>query len=178
MNKILIYSRMIALTFLIVGALINLNKVFNINIFEKSNLNSKYQIEKIFYLVVAFAGLFVLTRKEMFLPFLGETVLPCSLIAKSTPNNATLEVQIKTEPNKNIIYWASEPSNEIKDVKDAYGKYENSGFTNSDNKGNAILKVRQPSKYRLPYGKILNPHIHYRICGEQGTMSQLYTVFV
>jgi hypothetical protein len=127
------------------------------------------------------AGIFVLSDRSTWLPFLENTVLPCAVINKEPPKDATLEVVIQTTPNKKIVYWAANPTDEELEVWDAYGDYSNSGVTVSDKDGKAVCKIRHPSGYKLPNGSSLSPHIHYRECPSmtdaEGMMGPVRTVF-
>jgi hypothetical protein len=42
----------------------------------------------------------------------------------------------------------------------------------------AVLKVRPPQAYSVPFKGRLEPHIHFRICGETGILSRIKTVYV
>ena len=154
--------------------------LFNINIFKnflgKFNLNF---IEKYIYMLVGFSSIF-LFKRDIFLPFLGETVIPSSLLIDRVPSNHTVEQEITITPNTKVLYWASEPNDAILDNPwDAYLDYDNMGVTTSDDNGKAILKVRQPSAYKKPYkNKVLEPHIHYRYEISNGMMSRIETVYV
>lgn len=128
------------------------------------------------------AGVFVLSDRSTWLPFLENAVLPCAVINKEPPTDATLEIEIKTNPNKKIVYWASNPSDKELEVWDAYGDYSNSGTTNSNQEGIAICKIRPPSGYNLPNGSNLSPHLHYRECPDktdaEGMMGPVKTIFL
>ena len=134
------------------------------------------------YILVGIAGLSIMFNRDTYLPFLGETVLPCSLLPDRVPAGASKEVHITAPPGSKILYWASEPAMEnlkqINDWKIAYAKFENAGVTHADENGNAILKVRPPQAYLVPWKGRLEPHVHFRICGDNGMMSRIKTVFV
>jgi hypothetical protein len=111
----------------------------------------------------------------MYLPFLGETVLPGSSLSQKTPQNANDQVSIKTLPKAKVVYWAAEPDpNQGKDVRDwegAYDEFENSGVAVADGAGNALLRFRGPPQaYSVPIMGRLEPHVHFRICDAHGVM--------
>lgn len=79
-----------------------------------------------------------------------------------------------------MIYWAAEPHQdkqiEIPTWEKAYGSYENTGVTTSNESGIAILKIREPQPYTVPFRGRLESHVHYRVCGDPGWMSEIKTV--
>jgi uncharacterized membrane protein YuzA (DUF378 family) len=131
----------------------NINKLF------KSNL----PINKIIYLLVAFAGLLLASKRSTWLPFLGKSVLPGNLVQLKQNTNPDTSIQINTLPNVKIAYWAALNKGDNTPVKTAYGNYENSGVVMSDANGIAILPIKIGTGYTLPSGDILTRHFHYRI---------------
>jgi hypothetical protein len=121
-------------------------------------------------------------NRDTYLPFLGQMVAPCSVLSESTPSGSTLEVKVIVSPNSKVMYWAAEPANEkyekINNWKQAYLNYDNAGVTTSDAEGVAVLKVRDPQSYRVPFKGRLDPHVHYRVCGEAGWLGRIQTVKV
>ena len=101
---------------------------------------------------------------------------------KAEQVQASKEVRVTAAPGSKILYWASEPALEsltkINDWRHAYQKYENAGVTTADETGVAILKVRPPQPYVVPWKGRLEPHVHFRICGENGMLGRVKTVFV
>ena len=132
-------------------------------------------------LVVALiAALSLVFRRNIYLPFLGETVYPCDNLIDKTPDSAELTVTVTDVPaGTKVVYWAAEPSTSIvSNPWDAYGKYENSGVATSDKNGHVHLKFRKPTAYKVPSGRELKPHVHYRFCQESGILSEVRSVFV
>lgn len=121
--------------------------------------------------------------RNFYLPFLGQTVYPCGSLAEKVPANADTTVKIKVQPNANVIYWASEPSaptkQPISNPWDAYAMYDNSGVVRADSQGNAVLRFRSPSSYRVGLmNRKLERHVHYRVCKMPGMLGEIKTVFV
>jgi hypothetical protein len=120
--------------------------------------------------------------RNTFLPFLGPTVFPCSLLQNHIPEGANTDVVITTRPGAKVLYWAAEPATEglktLKNWRDAYLKYENAGVTEADGAGRAVLRVRTPQPYTVPMRDRLEAHVHYRICLDSGGLSQIETVFL
>lgn len=140
--------------------------------------HSKIPINKIIYLSVAIAGIILARKRSTWLPFLGKTVFPDSLVPLVQPAKPDTNVSIKTKPNVKIAYWAALNKGDTTDVKSAYGKYENSGVVMSDADGNATLPIMTGTGYTLPSGKVLPRHVHYRLVNypENGMMSKIKTI--
>ena len=122
-------------------------------------------------------------NRETYLPFLGEAVIPsCDILQERIPEDANTVVKVRTKPNAKVLYWAAEPSTEgldkMRDWRQAYAKFRNAGITVADVCGNAYLKVRNPGPYRVPFKGRLDPHVHYRVCQQDGMMSRIETVFI
>jgi hypothetical protein len=125
----------------------------------------------------ALAAVAVMLDRDVFLPFLGDAVLPTSVIVEDRlPAGANRMVSVAVPPRTKVMYWASEPGDDVKKSPwEAYKKYRNAGVTTSDENGNATLRIRNPSKYKVPYGNTLNPHVHYRYMRNNGMMSRIFT---
>jgi uncharacterized membrane protein YuzA (DUF378 family) len=171
----------VAYGFLIFGAIVCL--VFgaaNANIV--TGLFGEGVFSSVIFTTIGFAGLYFLLQRDYYLPFLGETVMPCSVLEDRTPSGADREVGIQVTPGAKVLYWAAEPANEdlkhINDWKDAYTKFENVGVTTADDAGNVTLKVRTPQPYTVPFKGRIEPHIHYRVCQPGGMIGRVNTVFV
>jgi protocatechuate 3,4-dioxygenase beta subunit len=108
--------------------------------------------------------------------------MPCSVLNPRDPPGANKEVKIVVTPNTKILYWAAEPKNEkLKEVvswKEAYAEYENAGVAVSNGGGEAVLKVRAPQSYNVPFQGKLPSHIHYRVCGESGWLGHVQTIYL
>ncbi len=157
---------------LIAGALMLLIQgLFNTNPFPQFLL-----------ILVGLAGIFNMFRRDFYLPFLGQTAMPCAGLEERTPSGADTNVTVSVHPYAKVLYWAAEPAAEelknINDWKVAYASFENLGVTTADQAGQAILSVRKPQPYTVPFKGRLTPHIHYRVCGEDGMMAPVRTVFL
>ena len=135
------------------------------------------------YIIIGIAALPLLFQRDMYLPFLGETVLPAGALAPKTPQNANDQVTIRTRPGAKVVYWASEPNptqgKDLPTFQEAYDAYENSGVVVADSSGHAILRFRGPPQaYSVPMKGRLEPHVHFRICDDNGFMERVQTIFV
>ncbi len=132
------------------------------------------------FLLVALAAAFFLFKRDFYLPFLGETHVPCSILVDKAPEGADTELDVRVRPGAKIVYWAAEPANEdlkhVNNYREAYLEYRNAGVTTADTDGNATLKIRTPQGYTVPMKGMLPPHIHYRECDNRGFMKAIVTV--
>lgn len=176
-------TRMILMAIIIFGAInwgaeavgYNLVKMLSdkLNTIFKSNI----PIDKIIYIVVALAGIKLAMCRNTWLPFLGKSVLPSTLLSLRTPKNANYTVKIQTKPNSMVAYWASLPNDEKVDPITAYSDFSNSGVVMSDASGMAELKIIEGNGYTLPYGRKLHRHVHYRLADlYNGMMGRINTV--
>lgn len=137
---------------------------------------------RVIYVVVGLAALGIMFNRDTYLPFLGETVLPCTTIPERVPPGATKELRVPAPPGSKVLYWAAEPAMEdlkqIPDWQQAYTKFENAGVTTTDSTGIAVLKVRDPQAYSVPFKGRIEPHVHFRICDGSGMLGRIKTVFV
>jgi len=139
-------------------------------------------VPRIFYILVAISAIYVGVSRDSYLPFLGETVVPSSLLVEKVPENADLKVRILAPKGKKILYWAAKPENNknaaVKDWREAYGYFENAGVAIAGDDGSALLQVQRPQSYWVPPGRRLQPHVHYRICNDDGTMGAIRSLFI
>jgi uncharacterized membrane protein YuzA (DUF378 family) len=139
-------------------------------------------VSRVIFGLVGLAALFVMFRRDTYLPFLGETVMPCSVLAEKTPDGADTTVHVTVEPGAKVLFWASEPGTEplehIQTWQEAYLKFANAGVTTADSSGIAVLRVRHPQSYTVPLKGTLQPHVHYRVCRGEGMMDPVQTTYV
>ena len=142
------------------------------------------RMSSILYIVVGACALMLAFRRDVYLPFLGQTVLPAGALALKTPQSANESVEITTRPGAKVVYWASEPSITADPKKTpgwdiAYDEFENSGVIVADDKGKAILRIRGPPQaYTVPVHGKLSPHIHFRIEEHGGFFGRVQTYYM
>ena len=114
----------------IVGAINWGLTVFDFNLVEylskfiNDTLNSNYPIDKVIYVLVALAGIKLL-RRDVFLPFLGKTVVPSSVVPMKENKYNKDKVTIKVQPNSKVMYWAAKKmKTENEKVWDAYDDFQ------------------------------------------------------
>jgi hypothetical protein len=139
---------------------------------------------KAIYLAVGISAIMLFFNRDTYLPFLGESLVPCAAFATRTPDNANQEVTITVKPNTKVIYWATEP-HDVSGNKglltwdQAYQDYSNSGVAISDSTGKCILRIRgAPQSYSVPFKGTLKPHIHFRLCEKFGMMGPVQSYFL
>lgn len=135
------------------------------------------------YIAVGLSALPLIFQRDVYLPFLGETIVPGGALALKTPQNANDQVTIRTRPGMKVLYWAAEPNpNQGKELPTpdvAYGDFENSGVVEADTSGHAILRFRGPPQtYSVPMNGRLEPHVHFRVCDKNGFMGRVQSLFV
>lgn len=117
--------------------------------------------------------------RDTYLPFLGETVMPCSVLKDHTPENATEKIVLPMNPGTKVLFWAAEPETEdLKTVQDwrmAYLGFKNAGIAVADESGTVTLQFRKPQAYTVPRKGLLESHVHYRICGKDGFLGRVET---
>jgi uncharacterized membrane protein YuzA (DUF378 family) len=139
------------------------------------------------YVLVGLAALYVMFNRDFYLPFLGESVMPCAAFKDRIPPGASRTLTLSLQPGTKVLYWAAEPEmDELKNVrnwKTAYARFENAGVATAGDDGIAYMKVRDPQSYTVPFlgglmQKKIEPHVHYRICGGDGLLSRVETIYM
>ena len=169
-----------AMALILLGALNwGLVGAFRVNLVERL-VGKGAPVARILYATIGICALLIAFNRDTYLPFLGESVFPCSVLADQTPPGATRTMQVRVQPGAKVIFWASEPSDGrgLNTYKEAYGKYMNAGIATADSTGLVTLKVREPQPYTVPFKGKLEPHIHFRVCGKDGFVDRIKTVFL
>jgi uncharacterized membrane protein YuzA (DUF378 family) len=142
------------------------------------------RLAPIIYVAVGVAALLVAFKRSSYLPFLGETVMPCSLLSERTPEHADTDVKVHgLAPGAKVLFWATEPTAKadteglakINDWRRAYLDFANAGVTTADAGGHATLRVRKPQPYTVPMKGRLEAHAHWRVCGDNGMVGPVKT---
>ena len=184
-KKVEIYIYLICVILLLIGGLNwGLVGTFNLNIVQlinKHTFNSPI-FENIIYTTVGIAAIYLSSRKSFYLPFLGKTIIPPSVIKEMDNIGADIKINVDAPNADMVIYWAANPLpiNEVDGSKyamDAYSKYTNSGVAPVIS-GKAELKVSCPQKYwvnKWGIKKTLPKHVHYRLVYPTGWVSEVKT---
>jgi len=128
-------------------------------------------------------ALWIGLNRNSYLPFLGPTVMPCSLLANRIPEHADTEVRVDgLKPGVTVMYWAAEPATDglarIKDWRQAYLDFANAGVTRADGAGVAVLVIRKPQPYTVPVKGRLESHVHWRVCEGGGMLGPVETTML
>jgi uncharacterized membrane protein YuzA (DUF378 family) len=175
--------RMLVTAVVIIGAInwgttaLGYNLVEILSKFINTALKTNLPIDKAIYILVALCGISLASKRTTWLPFLGRSVLPGSLVTKQTPTKADKKIKVKVQPNAKVAYWAATGKDKKdQDVFDAYNNHSNSGVVIADNKGIAELAIVEGEGYRVPNGKRIPKHVHYRVIGNS-MMERVRTVY-
>jgi len=169
MNK---WGYLIAMAILVVGSVVSF-------IFYKKQTFAGLVIA----ILMVLAALYVGVHRDTYLPFLGETVMPCSLLTERIPEHADVDVSVSgLVPGSKLLYWAAEPATDglatIKDWQRAYLDFANAGVVRADEGGHAILRIRDPQPYTVPLKGRLESHVHWRVCKDGGMLGPVQTTTV
>lgn len=164
-----IVANIIIISSVIITMIYNINPKYNIiNYFIKDD-----NLKKIFYIIVGISGVYLLSKRETFLPFLGESVVPSSLFDEKNNNdlekllsdksNSVISLSVYAPNVDKVIWWASKPDDGTTSptYKVAYDEYKNSGVSNVQSDGNAYITLPCPQQYMVN-NKKLPKHLHYR----------------
>lgn len=145
--------------------------------YNKNNLSNL-----LITIVSAFVLINFATKRDYYLPFLGDSVIPTGLLVPHFPEDASVTKKIRVKPNQKVVFWASEPSkNQTQMPWEAYKKYQNAGVSVANKNGIAIIRIRSPSSYTKPWGygdSVLKRHFHYRVVKTNGMLGRVETVYV
>ena len=133
-----------------------------------------------FAIISALAAIYVGFNRDTYLPFLGPTFIPCSILKDQTPEHADTEVSVSgLEPGSKVMFWATEPATEglakLKDWQRAYLDFANAGVTTVNSDGHATLRIRRPQPYTVPVKGRLEAHVHWRVCQDGGMIGPVQT---
>lgn len=140
---------------------------------------------RVVMIVVGIFAILLMSQRDIYLPFLGETAFPMGII-EPTKNKGSVHFTLeKLPPDSKVVYWAAIPKSkgqiDTKGWKEAYNGFVNGGVATSDKNGKAILTLDCPQSYevgRLGFKHILPKHVHYRyqLNGDKsGLMSRIMT---
>jgi uncharacterized membrane protein YuzA (DUF378 family) len=191
--------RMVLIALVLIGGVNWFAVAFGYNLVEFINrilsnvFRRRLSIDKVIYFIVGVCAIVLAFDRTLWLPFLGESVLP-SVLIPVTPVKTSNTVEVHVAPNTKVAYWSAKPGNNpetpviespfgrpssLPTVKDAYGKFENSGVVMSDEDGIATLAFEKGTAYVVPSGRQIDSHVHYReLSGEYGMIGPVQSVFV
>lgn len=130
--------------------------------------------------VIGLVGaVYVGTNRDFYMPFLGPTVVPTSVLKVGTPMDATVAVSVDAPANAtHVMYWAATPSTmPSDDPMGAYRGFNNAGVVEVAG-GRATLRVACPGTYKVGWGRLMPRHLHYRYVFSNGALSAVKTASV
>ena len=143
----------------------------------------RFTLAAVLAVLMAVAALYVGLNRDTYLPFLGESVIPCSVLQDKTPEHADLEVTVDhLKPGAKVIFWAAEPATEglakIQNWQRAYLELANAGIATVSEAGTATFRIRKPQPYTVPLMGRLESHVHWRSCQDGGFLGPVQTTAV
>lgn len=143
-------------------------------------------VAKMIAVIVLIAILYLALNRNTYLPFLGYSAMPPSLLmGEKKPYNASDNLVLQFEDDvpdgTRVVYWGAMESKDKNVIKanplEAYGKYLNSGIAIVKDK-KATIYYLCPDKYKAG-GSVIDRHIHYRLVKPNSPIiSPVYTKFV
>lgn len=140
------------------------------------------------FIIIGLSALYLFFNRDYYLPFLGETVIPTISPLKKNKKDLITTIIKNLPPKSTVIYWAAKSSEKdlslILDPYKAYGDYENSGVTVSNELGEAQIEYECPTTYQVSkfgiFKKVLRRHIHFRYTDSRlpGFISPVKTLFL
>lgn len=129
------------------------------------------------------ASLYLIIQRDTYLPFLGNTAMPTSFFKTAvSPEGANVEavIDVNAPNNTKVVYWGAMPADKSKVMPNptsAYKDYTNAGIATVVD-GKAKIRFFCPMKYEVPWGKVLERHIHYRVITKDGVIGPVKTSYV
>jgi hypothetical protein len=130
--------------------------------------------------VVALVGAVYLgTSRDFYMPFLGPTVVPTSVLHVATPKDSTVAMAVDAPKGAtHAMYWAAGPTSvPCNSPAIAYRGFNNAGIVRVAG-GRATLRLACPGVYKVGWGRVLPRHVHYRFIFENGVTSGVHTARV
>lgn len=141
-----------------------------------SNVLSSSNAARLVALVALVGAVYLGTSRDFYMPFLGPTVVPTSVLKLGVPADATVSITIDAPPEAtHVMYWAATASNmPLESAAKAYSGFNNAGIVQVA-AGRATMKIACPGTYRVGWGKLLPRHVHYRYIFANGMTSAVRT---
>lgn len=128
--------------------------------------------------LVAAAAVHLALDRATWLPFLGETALPASVLRSpdAIRDGETTTVTVRGLGGaKAVAYWAALSGDPSPSPEAAYGDFSNAGVARVDADGTATLSVACPRVYVGRAGQTNAKHVHYRAFYSDGTAGAVRT---
>lgn len=155
---------------LVVTAVLAAFQVFGSNVLGTSRL------ARLAVLIALIGSVYLGFNRDFYMPFLGPTVVPTTVLKLGVPTDATVSISIDAPPNAtHVVYWAANPSPvPQEDPMAAYRGFNNAGVVEVAG-GRATLRLACPGAYKVGWGRLLPKHVHYRYIFSNGVLSAVKT---
>jgi uncharacterized membrane protein YuzA (DUF378 family) len=129
------------------------------------------------YIIVGLATLYLLFRRDTYLPFLGYTVVPSNAFQNMVPKDSDTKVTVPVEKDASkVLYWATMSGDVVSSPEEGYKGTKNVGV--AEVFGDTVeLNFVCPKQYKV-WGKTLDRHVHYRFIMDNGILTPVNTVKV
>ena len=87
----MIKLHILAVILILFGALNTTANLFNTNFIQKIGEITNDNISRLIYIIIGLSVLYILFDRNVYLPFLGESVFPCNVLKQHTP---TISIRI------------------------------------------------------------------------------------
>lgn len=147
------------------------------HIFGSNVLASKWA--RVIVLIALVGAVFLGFNRDFYMPFLGPTVVPTSVLRVGVPSDASVAVSIDAPADAtHVVYWAASPSTmPANSPMEAYRGFRNAGIVEVAG-GRATMRLACPGTYRVGWSRMLPRHVHYRYIFGNGVMSAVKTASV
>ena len=144
-------------------------------------LNGRTSIFLKFVALVAIIAVgFLASQRATYLPFLGKSAVPASLLKDATvasKSDISVKVDVDFPDNTKVMYWASKPSaNVVPTPTEAYANSTNAGIAVVKN-SKTTFYIECPASYNVTL-MTLKPHVHYRVVLPNGMLGEVQTMYV
>lgn len=162
---------------LFTGALVLTTLLASLQAFGSNVLGSKWA--RLVVLVSLAGAVYLGFNRDFYMPFLGPTVIPTSVLKLGTPSDASVAISIDAPAKAtHVVYWAANPATvPSENPISAYRGFNNAGVVEVAGK-RATLRIACPGTYRVGWGRMLPKHLHYRFVFSNGVMSAVKTAAV
>lgn len=137
-------------------------------------------------IIVGVLAVVVMPNRDLYLPFLGETVIPASILQDTQPRGNVVVAIDHLPPRSKVIFWAAgagaagTAGGAAASPQVAYKDSLNGGIVTTDDEGIAYVTLVCPQQYkvnRLGIDKVLPKHVHFRfeIPSKPGLFSAVHT---
>lgn len=175
---------------LLIVVISGLNRIFAIfgydfiiraDYYISNYFNRKLNINFIFSVIISLASLYIYSiMKELYLPFLNETIVPEKMIKLIKPKKSNFMIEVSVPANSKVMYWAAKKIDGKTNptVSEAYDNYSNGGVIKANSEGKVKLNFNEGSGYEKHGKGYRSRHVHYRYMLEDSAfMSKIFTVY-